>query len=187
MIGAWVCFGLLLLHRTGDKSTGRLNARVNLTLKKMLRPGRHIPFFFSTTAMAAAAVAARYFESFNSKLGEFLAELARTFPEVQDLRLLKSSFTLMRSLSERTPQKMFDSLVAAPFGDRINRRDESFFLAYDYAEIVKGIPGAERQQSMDIIGKIKSIWHTLNDDNKDVIWKYLAVLMFLNSKCNGVA
>ena len=128
---------------------------------------------------------AAYLENFNNKLGEFLGELSDTFPELGDLKLLKTSFMMMRNLSERTTQRIFDTHVAIPFGDKINRKDESFFLNYDYTDVVSSIAptSVDAEQSMDIIGKLKSIWHTLDAVNKDVIWKYLAVLMFLNNKC----
>jgi hypothetical protein len=137
--------------------------------------------------MARNNLQVAYLENFNNKLGEFLGELADTFPEINDLRLLKSSFSLMRNLSERTPQKMFDAHVAGPFGDKINRRDESFFLNFDYTDVVASIAvdSSEAEQGLDIIGKLKTIWHTLDATNKDAIWKYLTVLMFLNGKCGG--
>jgi hypothetical protein len=124
-----------------------------------------------------------YIDSFNKKMGEFLAELSTTFPEIQDLRLLKTSFTMMRSISDKTPQKLFDVHVALRFGEQILRRDESFFLAYDYTDVIANIPGVETKESLDIVGQLKAIWHSLSDSNKEAVWKYLAVLLYLNSKC----
>jgi hypothetical protein len=123
--------------------------------------------------------------SFNDRLHEFLNELVTTFPEIKDLKLLRSSFTLLKNIDASAPQKMFNTHVVQRFGDKIRQRDESFFLTYDYTDVVNDIPGVEANQSLDIVGHLKDIWHALDSTNKDAIWTYLAVLLLLNNKCQS--
>jgi hypothetical protein len=119
-----------------------------------------------------------YVESFNNKLAEFVKDLGVAFPDIPDINTLRSSLVLARSLDPSLPQKLFHHHVALPFGDRILASDEGFFMQYDYQELSK-IHGVE----IDIVGKIKNIWHDLTDNNKDAIWKYLHVLVVLSRKC----
>ena len=124
------------------------------------------------------------FESFNNKLDEFLNDLITTFSEIKDFRTLKTSIVFAKSINIKLPQQIFNDFVVAKYGDQIRDRNEQFFLNHDYSEVVSsfamtGIDSA----SLDIIGKLKSIWQELSDCNKDVIWKYLSVLLVLNNRC----
>ena len=77
-------------------------------------------------------------------------------------------------MGPKIPQEMFNSCVAVPYGDKINTKNEDFFLE----ECVYNAQYAD----INIVNKLKNKWRTLNDDNKEVVWKYLHVLMALNSK-----
>lgn len=119
-----------------------------------------------------------YVESFNNKLGEFVKDLGVTFPDISDIIMLKTSFNLARNIDPSLPQKMFHDHVSRKFGDHILASDESFFMHYDYSEISK-----RHGVDIDIVGKIKAIWHDLSEENKSAIWKYLQVLVLLSRKC----
>lgn len=122
-----------------------------------------------------------YYESFNNKLGEFLNDLIATFPEMNDLKVLKTGLQLAKTIDLKMPQKVFDEHVAGVYEQQILEKDEQFFLAQDYHHVasVHGI-------DLDIISKLKHIWTTLDSENQTVIWKYLHVLILLNRKCKIV-
>ena len=133
-----------------------------------------------------------YIESFNNKLHEFMNDLVETFPELRDLRLMKSSFIMVKSINPKLPQQIFNDHVANEFEDSIVARDEKFFMDYDYDVILQKVQqhGGDNVAKLDahgmnIVGYLKNIWKDLSNDNKDVIWKYLAVLLILNKKCRG--
>jgi hypothetical protein len=128
-------------------------------------------------------MASKYIASFNDRMAEFLIELVNTFPELKDMRLLKTSFTLLKNVDEFAPQKFFHMHVTVPFGDKILKRDESFFLAYDYTDVVHDIPGVTSDQSLDLVGRLKDVWHTLSPSNKEAIWNYLTVLIIISNRC----
>lgn len=124
-----------------------------------------------------------YFESFNTKLDEFLRDLMSTFPEMKDIKVLRSGVQLAKTMDIKMPQSFFNSHVAMRYEDKILEKDERFFLEEDYRELLsQKING--QSIDMDIVGKLKQIWGTLDDDNKSVVWKYLHVLVLLNRKCN---
>ena len=135
----------------------------------------------------------RYYESFNNKLDEFVKDLLQTFPDInKDLRMLKSTLTFTRNINIRLPQQVFNEHVAKPFGEYIAKKDEHFFLKHDYEDVVTNLSSMESVgglaasdvDAMDIIGKLKAVWSDMSAENKEIVWKYLAVLMYLNNKCS---
>jgi hypothetical protein len=121
---------------------------------------------------------AAYIESFNNKLTEFVKDLGVAFPDIHDITMLRTSLTLAKNVDSGLPQRLFHEHVASPFGDRILASDEGFFMQYDYKDLSK-IHGVE----IDIVGKIKGVWHELSPENQHAIWKYLHVLVVLSRKC----
>ena len=113
---------------------------------------------------------------FNMKFEEFLDDLIETYPDEADLQAMRKMLDwTVKIMGPNVPQEMFNSCVAIPFGEKIMNKNESFFLeecVYDpkYADI-------------NIVNKLKSKWKVLNADNKEVVWKYLHVLMIINKKC----
>jgi hypothetical protein len=130
-----------------------------------------------------------YIESFNNKLQEFLVDLSETFPELKDIRMLKSSFVMVKNINPRLPQKVFNEHIAREFDQKIRNRDENFFLEYNYEDIVEnvskigGVQG-NAVQALDFVGQLKRVWRDLTEENKDVVWKYMTVLLVLNEKCS---
>lgn len=114
-------------------------------------------------------------ELFNLKIQEFMDDLIATYPEETDFQAMKNMLDwTIKFMGVNVPQEMFYSCVVLPYGDKIIAKHEGFFLeecVYDnqYADI-------------NIINKLKNKWVTLNEDNKEVIWKYLHVLNTLSTK-----
>jgi len=121
-----------------------------------------------------------YYECFNAKLDEFLKDLIDCFPEMKDIKLLRSGLQLSKTMDLTLPQKVFDEHIHDEYESKILNKDERFFLDEDYQHIVDthGI-------DLDIVSRIKVMWSDLGEANKTVIWKYLQVLVLLNNKCKS--
>lgn len=115
---------------------------------------------------------------FNMKFDEFLEDLVSTYPEEDELKAMKNMLDLsIKCMGSNVPQEMFNSCVAVPFGTRILTKDESFFL--------EECPYDQRYADINIINKLKSKWKGLSSENKEVVWKYMKVLLVLNYRCGG--
>lgn len=125
-----------------------------------------------------------YFENFNAKLDEFLKDLLSTFPEMNDIKVLRSGLQLAKTMDIKMPQTFFDKHVASLYEQKIIEQDEQFFLNEDYTQLLSQQVNGHAID-LDIVGKLKQIWGTLDVENKCVIWKYLHVLVLLNRKCKG--
>lgn len=118
-----------------------------------------------------------YLELFNAKFREFVVDLVKVFPDDAELKLLQKSIALILVVNERLLVEIYRDHVLVPFGDKLMERNEEFFMANNYQEIEKEVEDGAR-----IIQKVKGYWKTLDDGNKEVVWKYMLVLLKLCSK-----
>lgn len=121
-----------------------------------------------------------FFNLFNDKADEFFKDLINSFPNIADFRKFKSGLMMLRNVNPKMPQQVFHKYVISKYKDAMLIRDESVFLNNTYDEV----EGKEKEQWLQFIDQIKSIWKTLDDNNKDVVWKYFNVLIVLSEKCN---
>ena len=76
----------------------------------------------------------RIITAFNSQFKEFLRTLCATFPEDKDFSAAKTSVNMLIALDEKQPIKLFCQYIPA-YEERIEARDEQFFLENSYSEI----------------------------------------------------
>jgi hypothetical protein len=119
-----------------------------------------------------------YIDLFNSKAEEFIKELTSSFPDIKQFQTFRSGFNLLKNLDKKKPQDVFNTYVYIEYKDYILQRNEVFFMNNDVE-----ITSTRKDQWLEFISNIRDIWKTLDDDNKDVIWKYFQVLVTLNEKC----
>jgi SMC interacting uncharacterized protein involved in chromosome segregation len=122
-----------------------------------------------------------YHICFNNKLDEFLKELHETFPNFHDFKVLRNGLNIAKTLDEKMPQSLFNEYVARDYETFILQQDEQFFLTHDYKAEVD-----QYSIDLDIVGKLKEIWGSLDEENKEAAWKYMKVLVLLNNKCKDL-
>jgi hypothetical protein len=119
--------------------------------------------------------------AFNKKLGEFISDLIRAFPDDRNFKSFQASLNLVRNFDERKPQYVFHKYVVDVYRDRILSKDEQFFLENNYQEV----------QSEDITGELihqlKGYWANLSDENKAIVWDYLCMLVKISDKAAQMA
>jgi hypothetical protein len=117
---------------------------------------------------------------FNQKAEEFCKDLVLTFPEVNEFKQLKSGLLLLKNVDVKKPREFFNNYVGINFKHQILSKDESFFLTEVQNHVQVGMENAQWQT---VIALLRRLWATLNDDNKESIWKYFQVLVAINEKC----
>jgi len=110
---------------------------------------------------------------FNKKFDEFLADLISTFPEDKDFRNFKNSFNLLKNIDEKKPITVF-SMYAPLYRENVLAKNEQFFIENDYSELSK-----EKNITSELIAKLKNYWTQLDETNREVVWKYLIILITL--------
>jgi hypothetical protein len=122
-----------------------------------------------------------YYELFNEKLDEFFKDLIVSFPDITEFKRFKSGLNLLRNVDPKSAQTIFNNYVITKFKDAILSKDDSFFL--DNNDF--GIVSTRKDYWIEFIEQLKLLWKTIDNDNKDIIWKYLHVLYVLSNKCEN--
>jgi hypothetical protein len=117
---------------------------------------------------------ADYVELFNRKLVEFIDDLIVTFPDFQDLTVYRGLLLAAVAIDKTSPQTVFNNTVAIPYEAHILEKNEEFLINESYTQ-----SGADQ----GLVDKLKVIWKGMDADNKEIVWKYMQVLIALNRKC----
>ncbi len=119
-----------------------------------------------------------FFDLFNAKAEEFIKELTTSFPDIKQFMSFKSGFNFLKNLDAKQPREIFNTYVYLEYKDYIIKRNEDFFLTNEI-----DITSKRKEYWLEFIDQIRIIWKSLDDANKDVIWKYFHLLIALNEKC----
>lgn len=114
------------------------------------------------------------YDIFNEKLKSLSNDLVTICPDIPDFLMLRNAINLSMSIDRKLLQQYFAKHVVGPYGNFIRERDESFFLRHSYDHV---------DVASDVVEKIKLVWTTLSEYNKDMIWKYFNVLLALSCAC----
>jgi hypothetical protein len=118
---------------------------------------------------------------FNEKLNEFLIDLLKINQD-EDIATFKNSLRLVLLVDKRKPIRLFKTHVLDKYETPLKERDEEFFLAEDYTDIVINSVDDNFDLTSHLVNKIKAFWRDLNTKNKDIIWKYFHILCLLCNK-----
>jgi len=111
---------------------------------------------------------------------EMLKDLSKVFPNDSDFRLYITSTRILLLANDKALRQIFHDQLVVPYEKKIMERDEAFFLEKDYNEYSNSADkGTDVNQ---IVSKLKGCWSSLNDENRDVVWKYLHLLLLLDKK-----
>jgi hypothetical protein len=111
-------------------------------------------------------------------LDEFLKDLTNTFPDLKDIKLLRNGVNIAKVADMKLPQQVFDQTVALKYEKQILEKDENFFMNEDYTEVL-----STHGVDFNLVPQLKEVWTSLDESNKDAVWKYMQVLVLLNKKC----
>ena len=106
---------------------------------------------------------------FNRKLYEFVDDLVAIYPALNDLRVFKASLYAVNMMDPGYSRRYFRENFGIPFEKQIMARDEKFFLQKD----------EYKDGDVDIVSRIKTLWVDMLPYNKDTVWKYMQVLVYL--------
>ena len=110
---------------------------------------------------------------FNKKLMGFVDDLLLLCPNMSEFMIFKTTLSVCTSMTPNLPQQVFHSTVTDKYSDAIINKNEAVLLNESYDDLTN---------DLDIIEKIKHIWKTLSDDNKNAVWQHLQVLLVLSNR-----
>jgi hypothetical protein len=126
-----------------------------------------------------------FFRLFNKHADDFCKDLVATFPEVSEFKQLKSALLLVKNLDERKPRDVFVKFLTPDIRDSILNKDETFFMTevHNHKHIINHMEDVDASQWDKIVDMLRNLWGSLNENNKDAIWRYFHVLVAVSDKC----
>ena len=118
---------------------------------------------------------------FNEKLLEFSKDLCNVFPSVGEFKKFRSGVLMLQNIDPKTLENMFNMYVVSKYRGQLLKKDESFFL--DHTDF--SVEPQRTDHWLALVDQLKHMWKTLDDDNKEIIWKYFHVLIVLSEKCHA--
>tara|TARA_Y100000816_G_C25998150_1_gene521422 strand:+ start:501 stop:902 length:402 start_codon:yes stop_codon:yes gene_type:complete len=127
----------------------------------------------------------KWIDCFNDKFEEFLKDLIICFPDDKDFKMFKHSFNLLKMVDKKQSIRFF-RVYGPKYKEHINNKSEQFFLEHEFKEEIEYVQTLNSESNENITNqlmiKLKSYWKNLNNENKEVIWKYLQLLYKLDEK-----
>ncbi len=117
-----------------------------------------------------------YLKSFTKVLEDFITELSEMYPQDKEIDLAKNTIYLLKKTNPRKLIEFFYQYFLQ-FEQKINNKDESFFINRDYDNDV-----SEYVKSLNVITNLKKYWKLMSEQTKDNIWLYIQVLIKLCKK-----
>jgi len=104
---------------------------------------------------------AAFFDQFMA----FASELCEMYPDDSDFSMFATTLKLMKMTNPALVVKYVRDNVLQ-FEDKIMKKDESFFLEYDFAEYANDV-------DMNIFQKLRQYTSSMSRSSKNSVWTYI--------------
>jgi hypothetical protein len=104
-------------------------------------------------------------QAFFDQFMAFSSELCEMYPEDADFSMFSSTLKLMKMTNPALVIKYVRDNVLQ-FEDKIMKKDESFFLDYDFAEYAEAV-------DMNIFQKLRQYIASMSPSSKNSVWVYI--------------
>lgn len=119
--------------------------------------------------------------AFNNIIFRFVDDLIETFPEENDFKVYKRTFSILKSANAKKMCTVFKN-YSYTYREKIISKDETFFISNEYSEIKQDTTDSDSVGG--VIDKLKLYWNTLENENKEKIWQYLSTMIQLSDMIN---
>ena len=104
-------------------------------------------------------------QAFFDQFMSFSTELCEMYPDDADISMFSSTLKLMKMTNPALVIKYVRDNVIQ-FEDKIMKKDESFFLDYDFAEYAEAV-------DMNIFQKLRQYVSSMSPASKNSVWVYI--------------
>jgi|UniRef100_A0A6C0LED8 hypothetical protein len=110
-------------------------------------------------------------DTFFNQFTDFLKQLENMYPDDTDFPVFITTLNLLKSTNPILVVKFVKENIVDLYKDKILNKDESFFLDQDYTQ--------HGDVDLNIVHKLKKYVKDMSPNSKDVVWKYIDLLMKL--------
>jgi hypothetical protein len=118
-----------------------------------------------------------FLDAFFNQFTDFLDQLVRVFPEDSDFLTFKTGLSLLRRTN---PMLVVEQVYkhVLPYEEILRAKNEDFFLKRGFQDHIDGDDTLDQ-----LIEKLKGLWGSLTDHNKNIVWSYTTLLLDLAKRC----
>ena len=113
-------------------------------------------------------------DTFFNQFTDFLKQLENMYPDDTDFPVFLTTLDLLKSTNPILVVKFVKENIVDLYKDKILNKDESFFLDQDYTK--------HGDVDLNIVHKLKKYVKDMSPNSKDVVWKYIELIMKLSMK-----
>jgi hypothetical protein len=119
--------------------------------------------------------------AFNTKLFEFVEDLAETYPEEKDIASALQALNLLKKVNPRLIHSGFMEYIYPDFHEPVMKEDESALISKAHQMVT----GEHKDYAVAYI-IFDRHWSTMTEANKKAIWNWCKVIVILARKAAGL-
>ena len=119
--------------------------------------------------------------AFNSKLFEFVEELADTYPEEKDIANALDSLKLLKKVNPKLIHSGFMEYIYPDFHEPVMKEDETELISKAH----QMVNGEHKDYAVAYI-IFDRHWSTMTEANKKAIWNWCKVIVILGRRAAGM-
>ena len=122
-----------------------------------------------------------YLSTFTTQLEAFNSELCKLFPYDNNLKTCLNMILLIKKTNPRKLIEAFESF-ALPYREKIISKDSSFLLTHNFNDLSE--KGGNMSYADSLIKQLKEHWSEMNEEHREIAWKYFFIFFKLYDLCN---
>jgi hypothetical protein len=111
-------------------------------------------------------------ELFNNTLSSLADFLVRSFPEDEKFKIFKNGLNVLKLADEKKAIRMYISRYSPTYRDNVKNKNVDFFIENDHNEL--NVDGDSMFSS--VIGELKKCWDIMNENDREIVWKYFQTI-----------
>jgi len=120
--------------------------------------------------------------AFNTKLLEFVEELADTYPEEKDISTALDALRLLKKVNPKLIHSGFMEYIYPDFHEPVMNEDETTLISK-----AKGMLAGDHKEYAVAYIIFDRHWSTMTEANKKAIWNWCKIIVVLGKRVAGLS
>jgi hypothetical protein len=114
-----------------------------------------------------------FLDTFYKQFFDFLTELDKMYPNDSDFSAFSTKLTVLKTVNPMLPIQFIKTEIIEKYQEQIFKKDESFFV---------NSKDIEQSSEINIFFKLKSYITDMTEENKEIVWSYIHIIVKLTMK-----
>ena len=114
-----------------------------------------------------------FLDTFYKQFFDFLTELDKMYPNDSDFSTFSTKLSVLKIVNPMLPIQFIKTEIIEKYQEQIFKKDESFFV---------NSKDIEQSSEINIFFKLKSYITDMTEENKEIVWSYIHIIVKLTMK-----